>query len=97
MSSMNISLFKHLLSYLASWNETLDTHGSKVAEWRSGLGVGFRTMGSLVRTLAGAHFVVALSKSQLPCLILVEPRKRRTDDQLGQTLTRLEITLCLMC
>ena len=24
---------------------------------------------------AGAHFVVALSKSHLPCLVLVEPRK----------------------
>ena len=46
---------------------------------------------------AGAHFVVALSKSHLPCLVLVEPRKRLTDDRLGQTVTRLEITLCLMC
>ena len=45
----------------------------------------------------GAHFVVALSKSHLPCLVLVEPRKRWTDDRLGQTVTRLEITLCLMC
>ena len=52
---------------------------------------------SLVRTPAGAHFVVALGKSQLPCLVLVEPRKRCTDDRLGQTVTRLEITLCLMC
>ena len=54
----------------------------------------------LVRTPAGAHFVVALSKSHLPCLVLVEPRKRwtddRPDDRLGQTVTRLEITLCLM-
>ena len=70
---------------------------SKVAEWGSGKGVGFRTKGSLVRTPAGAHFVVALSKSHLPCLVLVEPRKRWTDDRLGQTVTRLEITLCLMC
>ena len=31
------------------------------------------------------------------CLILVKPRKRWTDDRLGQTVTRLEITLCLMC
>ena len=31
---------------------------------------------------AGAHFVVALSKSHLPCLVLVEPRKRWTDDRL---------------
>ena len=45
----------------------------------------------------GAHFVVALSKSHLPCLVLVEPRKRWTDDRLGQTVTRLEITLCRMC
>ena len=44
-----------------------------------------------------AHFVVALSKSHLPRLALVEPRKRWTDDRLGQTVTRLEITLCLMC
>ena len=54
-------------------------------------------MGSLVRTPAGAHFVVALSKSHLPCLVLVKLRKRWTDDRLGQTVTRLEITLCLMC
>ena len=46
---------------------------------------------------AGAHFVVALSKSHLPCLVLDEPRKRWTDDRLGQTVTRLEIMLCLMC
>ena len=44
----------------------------------------------------GAHFVVALSKSHLPCLVLVEPRNRWTDEH-GQTVTRLEITLCLMC
>ena len=31
------------------------------------------------------------------CLVLVKPRKRLTDDRLGQTVTRLEITLCLMC
>ena len=43
---------------------------------------------------AGVHFVLGLSKSHLPCLVLVEPRKRWTDDQLGQTVTRLEITLC---
>ena len=36
-------------------------------------------------------------KSPLPCLVLVEPRKRWTDDRLGQTVTGLEITLCLMC
>ena len=41
--------------------------------------------------------VVALSKSHLRCVVLVEPRKRWTDDRLGQTVTRLEITLCLMC
>ena len=29
--------------------------------------------------------VLTLSKSQLPCLVLVEPRKRWTDDRLGQT------------
>ena len=62
---------------------------------------------SLVQTPAGAHIVVALSKSHLPCLVLVEPRKRWTvlveprkwwtDDRLGQTVTRLEIMLCLMC
>ena len=71
-----------------------------MAQW---LGVGFRTKGSLVQTLAGAHFVVTLSnvvtlsKSHLPCLVLVEPGKQWTDDRLGQTVTRLEITLCLMC
>ena len=55
-----------------------------MAERRSGKGVGFRTKGSLVRTPARAHFIVALSKSHLPCLVLVEPRKRWTDDRLGQ-------------
>ena len=73
-----------------------NTERIKVAEWRSGYGVGFRTKGSLVRSPAGAHFAVALSKSHLPRLVLVEPRKRWTDDRLGQTVTRLEITLCLM-
>ena len=47
--------------------------------------------------LASALIIVALSKSRLPCLVLVEPRKRWTDDRLGQTVTRLEIMLCLMC
>ena len=32
-----------------------------------------------------------------PCLVLVKPRKRWTDDRLGQTVTRLETTSCLMC
>ena len=32
-----------------------------------------------------------------PCLVLVKPRKRWTDDRLGQTVTRLETKLCLMC
>ena len=31
------------------------------------------------------------------CLVLVKPRKRWTDDRFGQTVTRLEITLYLMC
>ena len=65
-----------------------------MAQW---LGRRISDKGSLVRTPAAAHFVVALSKSHLPCLVLVEPRKRWTDDRLGQTVTRLEITLCLMC
>ena len=34
---------------------------------------------------------------QVTFTLLVEPRKRWTDDRLGQTVTRLEITLCLMC
>ena len=49
----------------------------KVAEWCSDLGVGFWTKGSLVRTPAGAHFVVALGKSHLPCLVLVELKDGR--------------------
>ena len=32
-----------------------------------------------------------------PCLVLVKPRKRWTYDRLGQIVTRLETTLCLMC
>ena len=32
-----------------------------------------------------------------PCLVLVKPRKPWTDDRLGQTVTRLETMLCLMC
>ena len=31
-----------------------------------------------------------------PCLVLVKPRKRWTDDILGQTVTRLKTILCLM-
>ena len=65
-----------------------------VVQW---LGRRISDQGSLVRTPVGAHFVVALSKSDLPCLVLVEPRKGLTDNRLGQTVTRLEITLCLMC
>ena len=68
--------------------------------WRSGAVVrasDFGPRGPWFKTPAGAHFVVALSKSHLHCLVLVEPRKRWTDDRLGQTVTRLEITLCLMC
>ena len=68
--------------------------GGEVEEW---LGRRISDKGSLVRTLTRAHFVVALSKSHIPCLVLVEPRKRWTDDRLAQAVTRLEITLCLMC
>ena len=32
-----------------------------------------------------------------PFLEMVKPRKRWTDDRLGQTVTRLDSTLCLMC
>ena len=32
-----------------------------------------------------------------PCLLLVKPRKRWTDDGDGQTVTRLETRVCLMC
>ena len=32
-----------------------------------------------------------------PCLLLVKPRKRWTDDRLGQTVTGLVSMLCLMC
>ena len=46
-----------------------------------------RRISGLLRTQAGAHFTVALSKSHLPCLVLVKPRKRWTDDRLGQTVT----------
>ena len=67
--------------------------GGRVAQW---LGRRISDKGSLVRTQVGAHFVVALSKSHLPCSVLVEPRKRWTDDRLGHTVTRLDITLCLM-
>ena len=31
------------------------------------------------------------------CLVLVKPRKQCADDRLVQTVTRLEITLCLTC
>ena len=57
---------------------------------------GFGPRGSLVRTPSGANFVSTLSKSHIPCFVLVEPRKRFTDDRLGQTLTGLEITFFLM-
>ena len=32
-----------------------------------------------------------------PCLVLVKPKKRWTDDRHGQTVTRLESKLYLMC
>ena len=32
-----------------------------------------------------------------PCLALVKPRKLLTDDCFGQTVTRLDTMLCLMC
>ena len=32
-----------------------------------------------------------------PCLLLVKPRKRWTDDRLGQTVMGLVSMLCLMC
>ena len=32
-----------------------------------------------------------------PCLVLVKPRKQWKDDRHGQTVTRLETALCLMC
>ena len=32
-----------------------------------------------------------------PCLVLVKPRKQWTYNRLGQTVTRLETMLCLMC
>ena len=32
-----------------------------------------------------------------PCFVLVKPRKPWTYDLLGQTTTRLETMLCLMC
>ena len=65
-----------------------------MAQW---LGRRISDLGVPGSTPVGAHFVVALSKSHLHCLVLVEHRKRWTDDRLGQTVTRLEITLCLMC
>ena len=33
----------------------------------------------------------------LPCLVLVKNRKQWMDDRPGQTVTRLEATLCLRC
>ena len=33
----------------------------------------------------------------IPCLVLVKHRKRWTDGRLGQTVTRLDTTLCLIC
>ena len=54
----------------------------------------------LEQVQAAKYLVLTITddlESHLPCLVLVEPRKRWTDDRLGQTVTRLEITLCLMC
>ena len=42
-------------------------------------------------------FRCGLEQVTFTLLSTVEPRKRWTDDRLGQTVTRLEITLCLMC
>ena len=69
------------------------------ADWCSGLGVRFRTKGSLIRAPVEAQFI-ATDLEQVtftPCLLLVKPWKRWTDDRLGQTVTGLVSTLCLMC
>ena len=42
-------------------------------------------------------FCCGLEQVHLPCLVLVEHRKQWTDNRLGQAVTKLEITLCLMC
>ena len=69
------------------------------ADWCSGKGVRFRTKGSLIRAPVEAQFVVTDLEQVTftPCLLLVKPRKRWTDDRLGQTVTGLVSTLCLMC
>ena len=68
--------------------------GGGVAQW---LGRRISDQGVPGLNPGRCTFRCGLSKSHLRCLILVEPRKRLMDDQLGQTVTRLEITLCLMC
>ena len=61
-----------------------------VAQW-----MGCRVPGSIPRRCT---FRCGLEQVTFTlCLVLVKPRKRLTDDRLGQTVTRLEITLCLMC
>ena len=42
-------------------------------------------------------FRCGLEQVPFTCLVLVEPRKRWTDDRLGQTVTRLEITMFQLC
>ena len=57
----------------------------------------FGPRGSLVRAPAVAVRYGLEQVTFTPCLVLVKPRKRWTDDRHGQTVTRLETMLCLMC
>ena len=73
---------------------TFKAEGGGLAQWLGRRISEQRVPGS---SLGRAPFVVALNKSHSCCLVLVKHRKQWTDDRHGQTVTKLETTLCLLC
>ena len=70
--------------------------GGGLAQWN----LGPRTTDQGVPGLSPGRGAVRCGIEQVtftPCLVLVKPRKQWTYDRLGQTVTRLETTFCLMC
>ena len=69
--------------------------GGRLAQW-----LGHQISDQGVPGLTPDRCAVSCDLEQVtftPCLVLVKPRKRWMDDRLGQTVTRLETMLCLMC
>ena len=87
----NCTIKKALGGDVTLTNCSIKNLGGGVAQW---LGRRISDRGVPGSNRGWCTFRCCLEQSHLPCLVLVEPRKRWTDDRLGQTVTRLEITLC---